>query len=467
MIGTMFVDRAQITVRAGNGGSGAVAFRRMKYEPKGGPNGGDGGHGGDVVFETDEGRNTLFDFRGHPDWEAQDGEPGGKKQCTGADGRDCVIRVPVGTLVYNAEDGRLMVDLNRPGQRHTIAAGGKGGFGNEHYKSSTNQTPTYSHAGFPGERHDLRLELKLLADVGLVGLPNAGKSTLLAALTRATPKIADYPFTTLSPQLGVAELDGLGGGGAARAAGEAGGGRRRIVIADLPGLIEGASEGHGLGHDFLRHIERTRVIVHVLDAQPSDSSEPAENYRMIRKELAGYSRELAERDEVIVLNKLDLIPEQAERDAAIKRLRGALRLPRDVEVLPLSGAAHIGTRALLERLWTMLRNVPKAWADGSAGEPEQPMHPLDEPAAAARETGPRSRADSMATVERKPAKAAKRRRSSVKLAVKAKRTARTATKRPARPVAKTRTKIKVKPRAGASATKPAAKKSAKRLARAR
>lgn len=418
----MFVDRAEITVRAGNGGPGAVAFRRQKYEPKGGPNGGDGGHGGDVVFETDEGRNTLFDFRGHPDWEAQDGEPGGKKQCTGANGRDCVIRVPVGTLVYNADDGRMMVDLNQPGQRHIIAAGGKGGFGNEHYKSSTNQTPTYAHTGFPGERYKLRLELKLLADVGLVGLPNAGKSTLLAALTRATPKIADYPFTTLAPQLGVAELDGPGPAAAATTAG----GRRRIVIADLPGLIEGASEGHGLGHDFLRHIERTRVIVHVLDAQPTDNSRPAANYRMIRKELAQYSRELAERDEVIVLNKLDLIPDPADRTAAVKKLRSELRLARDVEVLPLSGAAHLGTKELLERLWGMLKSVPRQW-DKAEPEIENPKRVRRARAEAARVSA--AAAASVAPTRRaKAAKPAKVGRPAVKTTAAARRKIKPTTK---------------------------------------
>lgn len=357
----MFVDRAIITVRAGDGGPGAVSFRRLKYEPKGGPDGGNGGHGGDVVFETDEGRNTLLDFRGNPDWEAQPGEPGGKKQCTGADGRHCVIRVPVGTLVYNDDGGELLVDLNRPGQRHIIAAGGRGGFGNEHYKGPSNQVPTYAHPGFPGERFTLRLELKLLADVGLVGLPNAGKSTLLAALTRATPKIADYPFTTLAPQLGVAELDGPGPSTRSRGTSGRATGRRRIVVADLPGLIEGASKGAGLGHDFLRHIERTRVIVHVLDAVPPDGSKPSKNYRLIRKELAGYSSELAERDEVIVLNKMDLIPDEKERTAAVKKLRSELKLGRDTEVLALSGAAHLGTRELLERLWSMLAKRPRAW----------------------------------------------------------------------------------------------------------
>lgn len=364
----MFVDRAIIHVKAGDGGPGCVSFRREKFEPKGGPNGGDGGKGGDVVLEADEGKNTLLDFRGHPNWAAENGESGGRKQCIGKDGRDCVIRLPPGTLVYNKDTGDLMVDL-QPGQRFTIARGGTGGFGNEHYKSSTNQAPTHAHGGFPGERFDLQLDLKLIADVGLIGMPNAGKSTLLAALTRANPKIADYPFTTLAPQLGVAEL--VGGPAPSKAKRptskpEPRGGQRRIVIADLPGLIEGAADGAGLGHDFLRHIERTRVLVHVLDAQPADNSDPAANYKTIRKELAQYSPELAERDEIIVLNKVDLIPDEEDQIAAVKSLRKKLKLGRDAEVLPLSGAARKGTKELLEHLWSMLKQKPRTWEPAAA-----------------------------------------------------------------------------------------------------
>lgn len=349
----MFVDRAKITVKAGNGGSGAVSFRREKFEPKGGPNGGDGGKGGDVILHADEGCNTLLDFRGKPEWEAEHGEAGGRKQCTGHNGADLTIRMPPGTLVYNHETGELLVDLT-PHQRHVIVRGGLGGFGNEHYKGSMNQAPTHAHPGFPGEGLTLRLELKLLADVGLIGMPNAGKSTLLGALTRANPKIANYPFTTLAPQLGVAELEGGRGE------------ERRIVIADLPGLIEGAAQGTGLGHDFLRHIERTRVLVHLLDVMPSDGSEPAANYKVVRKELADYSPELAERDEIVCLNKMDLLPDDEARAAAVKKLRSKLKLPRDVEVFALSGAARTNTRELMEKVWAMLKRKPRTWGSAPA-----------------------------------------------------------------------------------------------------
>lgn len=338
----MFVDSAIITVRAGNGGRGAATFRREKFDAKGGPNGGDGGRGGDVILRADEGLNTLLDFRGRPEWEAPLGEDGRKKQQHGSDGQHLYIRVPAGTLVYDQDSGDLLADI-KPGEEVIVARGGFGGFGNEHYKSSTNQAPTYSHPGQSGEVRVLRLELKLLADVGLVGLPNAGKSTLLAALTRANPKIAAYPFTTLSPQLGVAELDPS----------------RRLVIADIPGLIEGASEGAGLGLEFLKHIERTKVLVHLLDVMPPDGGDPAENYRTIRKELAAYSKVLAERREIIGLNKLDLLPDEAERKLAVdgisKRLQKQITKRTHVpEVLALSGAAKMGTKVLLERLWKIV-----------------------------------------------------------------------------------------------------------------
>lgn len=361
----MFVDRALITVKAGHGGAGSVSFRREKFEPKGGPNGGDGGKGGDVVLVADEGKNTLLEFRGRPDWAAQDGEPGGKKQCFGADGADCEIFLPPGTLVYNHQTGALMVDL-QPGQRFTIARGGGGGFGNEHYKGPTNQAPTHAHPGFEGDAFELRLELKLIADVGLVGLPNAGKSTLLAALTRANPKIANYPFTTLAPQLGVADLAAFAAGAKGRGGGAASAEQRALVIADLPGLIEGAAQGKGLGHDFLRHVERTRVLLHVLDVAPEDGSDPADNYRAIRKEIYEYSPELAEREELIGLNKMDLLPDDAAREAAVKKLRRDLKLGRDAEVFAISGASREGLGALLERLWALLKRKPRTWAGGRA-----------------------------------------------------------------------------------------------------
>ena len=342
----MFVDQAVITVKAGHGGAGHVSFRRGKYEPKGGPSGGDGGRGGDVTLEAQDGLNTLLDFRGRPEWSAQDGGTGGKKQCFGSDGRDCLIGVPAGTLVFDNLTGDLIVDM-APHQRFTICVAGNGGFGNEHYKNAANQSPTHFHPGFPGQEREVRLELKLLADVGLVGKPNAGKSTLLAALTKAHPKIANYPFTTLAPQLGVAELDPT----------------RRIVLADIPGLIEGASEGAGLGTDFLRHIERTRVLVHLLDAVPEDGTNPADNYTLIRKELYAYSPVLAERDELIVLNKLDLLPSKELRDQAVADLRAKLKLGRDVDVIGISAAARMNTRPLLERLWAMVKNTVHTWND--------------------------------------------------------------------------------------------------------
>jgi len=339
----VFIDEAVITVKAGDGGKGCVSFRREKYVPKGGPDGGNGGHGGHVIFVADENVNTLLDFRGNPTWIAANGENGRGKQQSGMAGQDLIIRVPPGTVITDLESTDVLADLG-PGEQAVIAKGGHGGWGNEHFKSSTNQAPKSADPGEPGEQRRVRLELKLIADVGLVGLPNAGKSTLLSVLTSARPKIADYPFTTLVPQLGIAEIDG----------------KRRLVIADIPGLIEGASQGAGLGHEFLRHIERTRVLVHLLDAAPPDESSPAANYRMIRAELANYSSLLAEKEELIVLNKLDLLDEDDAR-SAVARLRADLQLGRDQEVMAISGATGQGTRELLERLWSMLKPKVDNW----------------------------------------------------------------------------------------------------------
>ncbi len=344
----MFVDQAVIRVKAGDGGPGCVSFRREKYIPKGGPDGGTGGRGGNIHMRVDDGLNTLMDFAGRPEWSANSGEPGGGTNSSGRDGKDMIIRVPPGTLVFDDESGELLHDLG-PGADVIIAHGGRGGWGNDHYKSATNQTPRRADPGEPGESRTLRLELKLIADVGIVGLPNAGKSTLLAAVTKATPKVADYPFTTLSPVLGITELDA----------------NRRIVLADIPGLIEGAAEGHGLGHDFLRHIERTRVLIHLVEAAPLDGSNPADNYRMIREELRRYSAELAEKDEIIVLSKVDLLEDDAARDEARLALARELDLPRAGDVLLISAAARIGLRELLERAWRVLASksdrAPVRW----------------------------------------------------------------------------------------------------------
>src|SRR4051812_47157638 len=300
----MFVDEAIIHVKAGDGGNGCVSFRREKYVPKGGPDGGDGGNGGSVVLVADQNKNTLLDFAGRHHWKAPKGQAGMGKKMYGKAGEDLVILVPPGTMIYDLDQGILLADLDAPDKRAVIARGGKGGRGNFHFKSSTNQTPRYAEPGTDGQERNVRLELKLIADVGLVGMPNAGKSTLLSVVSKARPKIADYPFTTLDPQLGIAEL----------------GQDRRIVMADIPGLIEGAQHGAGLGHAFLRHIERTKVIVHLLDLYPSDGSDPAENYRKIRGELEAFSPELAKKKELVAANKMDL----AIDDEAITKLRDDL-----------------------------------------------------------------------------------------------------------------------------------------------
>lgn len=326
----MFVDEAVIHVKGGDGGPGAVAFRREKYIPKGGPDGGDGGNGGSVVFVVDPQVNTLLDFAGRHHWHAPRGENGQGKKCHGKWGEDLVVRVPAGTLVFDAEHGILIADLKEPGQRLVVAKGGHGGRGNFHFKSSTNQTPRFAEPGTPGKERMVRLELKLIADVGLAGMPNAGKSTLLGAISAARPKIANYPFTTLEPQLGIAELDA----------------DRRIVVADIPGLIEGAQAGAGLGLAFLKHIERTRVIIHLLDLYPMDGSDPAENYRIIRRELEAFSPALGEKQEIIVANKIDLSMDEE----ALDRLRKELKKP----IMAISGATRQGLTPLLEKLWETL-----------------------------------------------------------------------------------------------------------------
>ncbi|MCA6061989.1 Obg family GTPase CgtA [Thalassolituus marinus] len=293
-----FVDEAPISVQAGKGGNGCVSFRREKFIPKGGPDGGDGGDGGSVYLEGSESINTLIDYRFTRHYQAQNGQGGSSRNCTGAKGEDLILKVPVGTTAIDEDTGETLGDITEPGQRLMVVRGGFHGLGNTRYKSSTNQSPTQSKPGQPGESRNIKLELKVLADVGLLGLPNAGKSTFIRAVSAAKPKVADYPFTTLVPNLGVVKIEN----------------HRSFVIADIPGLIPGASDGAGLGTRFLKHLVRTQLMLHIVDMAPFDDSDPAENMQAIANELEQFSPGLAERDRWLVLNKLDLIPEE-EREA--------------------------------------------------------------------------------------------------------------------------------------------------------
>jgi GTP-binding protein len=325
-----FVDEARAKVVAGHGGRGAVSFRREKFVPYGGPDGGDGGHGGSVYLRAQEGINTLADFRVARTFRAQNGQPGSGADCTGRGGEDLQVMVPIGTVVMDAETGETLGDLTADGQLLLVARGGKGGWGNARFKSSTNRTPRKSTPGLPGESRSLQLELKLLADVGLLGLPNAGKSTLIRAVSAARPKVADYPFTTLHPQLGVVSV----------------GPARSFVMADIPGLIEGASEGTGLGLRFLKHLQRTRLLLHLVDIAPPDPDEdPVEGARAIARELKKFSAELAARDRWLVLNKVDLVPAD-ELDARCRDIVRRLRFKGPV--FRISGATGQGTRELCE-----------------------------------------------------------------------------------------------------------------------
>ncbi|GAB4179177.1 MAG: GTPase ObgE [Wenzhouxiangellaceae bacterium] len=303
-----FVDEATIEVHAGKGGDGCVSFRREKYIPRGGPDGGDGGDGGNVWLEADSGLNTLVDFRHARVFRARNGQPGAGRQRTGKSAEDVIIRVPLGTLVHNVETGELIGDLTHPGERLLVARGGRGGKGNVHFKSSVNRAPRQFTAGTPGESRQLRLELKVLADVGLLGFPNAGKSTLIAAVSNARPRIADYPFTTLHPNLGVVRL----------------GPGRSFVIADIPGLIEGAAEGQGLGHQFLKHLQRTRLLLHLVEVQPPDGSDPVAQVRSLEQELERFDPGLLEKPRWLVVTKLDLVPED-QRGEAVERLVRSLQ----------------------------------------------------------------------------------------------------------------------------------------------
>ena len=329
----MFIDRAQIWVKAGDGGHGCVSFRRERFIPKGGPDGGDGGHGGDVYFQAVENLDTLLDFAGKHHWQARNGQPGSGNNKYGASGEDLIIKVPPGTLIYDTDLDLMLKDMNEIGLKVRVCRGGKGGRGNKAFATSINQTPRNAEPGKKGQERNIRLELKLIADVGLVGMPNAGKSTLISRCSAARPKIADYPFTTIEPVLGIVELSDY----------------RRFVMADIPGLIEGASHGAGLGHDFLKHIERTKILAHIIDIIPTDGSDPSENYKAIRIELERYSKVLARKQEIIVANKTDLDPD----GKIVKELRK--KLPQPIHAI--SAVTGSGVKELTELLWQKVREL--------------------------------------------------------------------------------------------------------------
>ena len=329
----MFADRAKIIIRSGKGGDGHVSFRREKYVANGGPDGGDGGKGGDVIMEVDKGQNTLGEYRYRRKYKAGDGKEGGKKRCHGANGEDIVLKVPEGTVVSDAATGKVIADMSGDNLRKVILRGGRGGKGNMHYATSTMQVPKYAQPGQEAMELEVILELKLIADVGLIGFPNVGKSTFLSRVTNAKPEIANYHFTTITPNLGVVDTENGG-----------------FVIADIPGLIEGASQGAGLGHEFLRHIERTRVMLHIVDAAGTEGRDPVEDVRKINEELAAYNEELAGRKQIIAANKTDCIPDGED---PVARLKEAYE-PLGYEVMPMSAVTGEGVREVLLRVKEVL-----------------------------------------------------------------------------------------------------------------
>ena len=334
----MFADRAKILIRSGKGGDGHVSFRRELYVPNGGPDGGDGGRGGDVIFEVDEGLNTLQDYRHRKKYAAKDGASGGKRRCHGADAEDIVLKVPEGTVIKEAESGKVIADMSGDNRRQIILKGGRGGLGNQHYATATMQVPKYAQPGQPSRELWVTLELKVIADVGLVGFPNVGKSTFLSRVTNAQPKIANYHFTTLNPNLGVADLpDGRG-----------------FVIADIPGLIEGASLGVGLGHEFLRHIERTKLIVHIVDAAGTEGRDPVDDVYKINAELRAYNQDIAGRPQIIAANKTDVISPEGEDPVA--RLKAEFE-PKGIMVYPISGVTGAGLSQLLYAISNRLKDM--------------------------------------------------------------------------------------------------------------
>ena len=338
----MFADSAKITIRSGKGGDGHVSFRREKYVANGGPDGGDGGRGGDVIFEVDEGLNTLQDYRHKRKFTAKDGEQGGKRRCHGGNGADIVLKVPEGTVIMDAASGKVIADMSGENRRQVVLKGGKGGNGNMHYATATMQVPKYAQPGQPAQELEVRMELKVIADVGLVGFPNVGKSTLLSRVTNAEPKIANYHFTTLSPNLGVVDLEGCNG----------------FVIADIPGLIEGASEGVGLGHEFLRHIERTRVMIHVVDVASTEGRDPVDDINKINKELEAYNPEIAKRPQIIAANKTDAIYVEEGEEDPVERLKKEFE-PKGIPVYPISAVSGKGLKELLYAVQKKLDELPK------------------------------------------------------------------------------------------------------------
>jgi len=370
----VFVDEAKIFVKAGDGGNGCVAFRREKYVPRGGPSGGDGGHGGSIYLQANANDNTLLRYRYNREFKADRGRHGEGSSCTGHSGADLILQVPIGTLVFDDQSGATIVDLASPGQRVLIAHGGRGGRGNQHFAKPWHQAPREHEDGFPGEERHLRLELKLLADVGLVGYPNAGKSTLISVISAAHPKIANYPFTTLEPNLGVVNADG-GTGGHGTELG------RTFVVADLPGLIEGAHEGAGLGIRFLRHVERTRLLVHLIDTSDSNADDPVHSFEVINGELEAFSASLIEKPMIVVATKLDATSDRARLEA----LRDSCQ-QRNLEFHSISAVAGDGVRDLVRSIADALDKIPRA-ARGSSietltaeGEEQQTLSaPIDRP----------------------------------------------------------------------------------------
>ena len=333
----MFADRAKIMIRSGKGGDGHVSFRRELYVPNGGPDGGDGGRGGDIIFEVDEGLNTLYDYRHKRKFKAESGQEGGKRRCHGKDGSDLVLKVPEGTVITEALSGKVIADMSGENKRQIVLKGGRGGKGNQHYATATMQAPKYAQPGQPAQELEVCLELKVIADVGLVGFPNVGKSTFLSRVTNAQPKIANYRFTTLNPNLGVVDMEGAG-----------------FLIADIPGLIEGASQGVGLGHEFLRHIERTKVIIHIVDAASVEGRDPIEDIYKINKELEAYNPEIATRPQVIAANKMDAVYDP--ENSPLEKLKEEFE-PKGIRVFPISAISGQGLKELLYYVQELLNKT--------------------------------------------------------------------------------------------------------------